>query len=114
MNYLVPYVGKRSIYTLVDSFVLTYCSYRTKNYQKKMTTLGTQGHELNCIRKIQAMWRGYWARKQFKWKLRRYYRQGLGNEDRRKKYMEKEFTALSSKMDQTLDNRNQQVNSLLR
>jgi hypothetical protein len=79
-----------------------------------MTNLGTQGYGRNCIRKIQAIWRGYWARKQFKWKLRRYYRQGLGNEERRKKYMEKEMSALSAKIDQTVDNRQQKMNSFIR
>lgn len=78
-----------------------------------MTNLGSQGYERNCIKKIQAIWRGYWTRKEFKRKLRRFYRQGLGNEERRKKYVEKEITSLSNKLDQTAVHRHQQMNSFL-
>ena len=78
-----------------------------------MTNLGTVGYERYCAKRIQALIRGFIARRQYKIKLRRYYRSGQGNEARRKRFFEREFTNVSKKMDDSLGNRTQKVDSLL-
>jgi predicted ribonuclease YlaK len=89
--------------------------YRTKHYQKKVTSIGTQNYHKLCIIRIQTNYRGYITRKHYKQLLKQYYKSNATtiNETLKKKFYEKEFLALHVKMDENMNTRNQQVNSLL-
>jgi hypothetical protein len=47
---------------------------RTKNYQKKITHIGTRAFQQVCAVRIQRLWRGRRARAGFRRLLREYYR----------------------------------------
>lgn len=117
------------------SFLVTrnafYCSCRTKNYQKKITHIGSIAFQKVCALKIQCLYRGYTVRKYFKARLRQYYREltkaakagggggGAGSVDvaqqqRRKQYYESEFSSITNKLNANLDSRSSQVNTMLR
>lgn len=103
----------RSFENFMKNTDLTCPLCRSKHYQKKMTNLGSLSYQRYCAMKIQALARGFLARQQYKLKLRRFYKSGKGNEIQRKRYFEQEFTNVTKKMDASLDNRTNQVNSLL-
>jgi len=85
-----------------------------------------------CALKLQRLYRGYCARKLFRTRLRVYYRTtaGINNSaaggeaggttidesqrQRRKQYYESEITSISNKLDQNLNRRGHQVDSMLR
>lgn len=87
---------------------------RTKNYQKKLTKLGHQALERMSAERIQALARGWLARKKFKIALRRFYRSGHGNEQLRTKYFHTECAEMTEKMDRTLQHRVTQVDNMMR
>eukprot|EP01039_Chlorochromonas_danica_P009490 gene9490-10481_t len=87
---------------------------RTKSYQKKLTKLGHQALERVSAGKIQALARGWLARKKFKIALRRYYRSGHGNEKLRTKHFHTECAEMTEKMDRTLQHRVAQVDNMMR
>ncbi len=87
---------------------------RAKNYQKKLTNLGHIFLQKVSITKIQTVCRGYLARKGFKRQLRRYYRSGAGNETRRAAFFQNEFSAMSRRMDKTMNDRGHQLDTILR
>lgn len=70
------------------------------------------------------MYRGYTVRKHFKSRLRQYYRDLLktsktggvdqSQEQRRKQYYEAEFSSITNKLNENLDSRSSQVNTMLR
>ena len=117
---------------LSDYARLHQCYTRTKNYQKKITHIGSWAFQKVCALKLQRLYRGYCARKLFRTRLRAYYRATAGNNSiagggefsgatidesqrqRRKQYYESEITSISNKLDQNLNRRGHQVDSMLR
>eukprot|EP01032_Pedospumella_encystans_P007574 gene7574-9073_t len=98
---------------------------RTKNYQKKITHIGSLAFQKVCVLKLQRLFRGYTARKQFRTRLRAFYRAtapggstgtaiDAGQKQRRKQYYESEITSISNKLDQNLNKRSNQVDTMLR
>ena len=98
---------------------------RTKNYQKKITHIGSLAFQKVCALKLQRLFRGYTARKQFRTRLRAFYRAtapggstgiaiDAGQKQRRKQYYESEIISISNKLDQNLNKRSNQVDTMLR
>lgn len=79
-----------------------------------MTRIGTRSFQNQCIKRVQCLWRGYRARKQYRFHLRSYYKRGRGNESQRKKYYESEVTSLASRLADNVENRAGKVDSMLR
>lgn len=88
---------------------------RTKNYQKKVTNLGTLAHQRLSARKIQSTWRGFDARRKFRQLLRVHYqhRKDGVNEDLRRRFHEQELTSFTKKLDSNIASRAIHVDSLL-
>lgn len=117
MNLLVQFAGNSTnpfFFFFISRLSRLFFLSRTKNYQKKMTHLGYHGYEKNCAKIIQKYWRGYQTRKEYKLKLRRYYKSGKGNSILRQKYYEKEFSTFSNHMDKSIETRTNQVNDMLK
>lgn len=72
-------------------------------------------HQKLCARRIQAIWRGYQARKEYRHLLRSHYKSGQTNinKDLQRRFYEQEVTTLASKMDSNLNSRAAQVDTLL-
>lgn len=79
-----------------------------------MTSLGSLSFQKVCVMRIQRLWRGFIVRKHYRHRLRQYYKEGRGDENRRKQFFEKEFITYNQKIDKTVEDRSNQVNSLLR
>jgi hypothetical protein len=112
----------RSFENFMKDNELTCPICRTRNYQKKITHIGSAAFAKVCAAKIQRNWRGYATRKLFRVRLRTYYK-NLPNSNRptdeaqqarRKQYYENEFSSITSKLNQNLDSRSNQVNTMLR
>jgi hypothetical protein len=112
----------RSFENFMKDNELTCPICRTRNYQKKITHIGSVAFTKVCAAKIQRNWRGYAARKLFRVRLRVYYK-NLPNSNRptdeaqqarRKMYYENEFSSITNKLNQNLDSRSNQVNTMLR
>ena len=88
---------------------------RTGNYQKKLTTIGSKSYEVACAIVIQKYWRRYHIRSKYRSLQRQYYKKNPNNgqESTRKKFYEKEFSILSQKMEKDVDNRKDEVDSML-
>lgn len=78
-----------------------------------MTNLGSLSYQKNCVKKIQTIWRGYSTRRAFHHRLKAHYKQGKGDERLRKAFFEKEFSSVNAKMNKNMEERSDQVNSLL-
>eukprot|EP01031_Cornospumella_fuschlensis_P029842 gene29842-36032_t len=104
----------RSFENFVKNAELSCPICRTKNYQKKLTNLGNYSLEKVSASKIQAICRGFLARKEFKRLLRRMYRSGKGTETLRTKFLQNECAVVSKRMDKTMEERATQVDSMLR
>lgn len=50
------------IMTLTCVMYIVNNNYRTTNYQKKITQIGSKSFEIICAIKIQKNWRGHWCR----------------------------------------------------
>lgn len=89
--------------------------HRTKNYQKKVTNIGTMSNQKICCRTIQAAWRGYQARKEYRHLLRSHYKSGQSsiNRDLQRKFYQQEVTTLATKLDDNMSSRAAQVDTLL-
>jgi len=106
-------------------YIYAISETRTKNYQKKITHIGSLAFQKVCALKLQRLFRGYTARKQFRTRLRAFYRAtapggttgnniDAGQKQRRKQYYESEITSISNKLDQNLNKRSNQVDNMLR
>lgn len=80
-----------------------------------MTNIGTMSHQKICCRKIQAVWRGYQARKEYRHLLRHHYKSGQSNinRDLQRKFYQQEVTTLATKLDDNMSSRAAQVDTLL-
>ena len=89
---------------------------RSTNYQKKITRKGSLAFETICAAKLQAMWRGFCARKTFHVNLRRLYgRGGLGpgtgpgtgptGTRQRRRFYERELTLYADLMAKEVEER---------
>jgi hypothetical protein len=112
----------RSFENFMKDNELTCPICRTHNYQKKITRIGSIAYSKVCAAKIQRLWRGYSVRKTHKVRLRNYYRDlakaGRPLDDklqaRRKHYYENEFSTITDKLNENLDSRSNQVNTMIR
>lgn len=104
----------RSFENFVKNADLSCPICRAKNYQKKLTSLGHAALEKVSASRLQAIARGYLARKDFKMKLRRHYRSGKGNEALRTVYFQNECAAMTKRMDKTMNERGQQLDTMMR
>lgn len=95
---------------------LSSSSYsRSSNYQKKLTNIGSKSYEVVCAVVIQKYWRGYHVRSKYRSLQRQYYKKNPNNgqESIRKKFYEKELSILSQLMEKDIDNRKDEVDSML-
>ena len=113
----------RSFENFTKDNELTCPICRTRNYQKKITHIGSKAFEKVCALKVQRLWRGYAIRRHFRVRLREYYhnlprQSGRVVDDaqlqRRKAYYETEFSSITDKLNQNLHSRSNQVNTMLR
>ena len=91
---------------------------RSSDYQKKITTVGSASYYKVCVGKIQMLYRGYVARKEYRVKLRGFYRNtnsgtfggagtgtgyagrtGAGGAIARRTFFEKELSSLGNEME---------------
>eukprot|EP01038_Epipyxis_sp_PR26KG_P004389 gene4389-6206_t len=86
---------------------------RTPNYQKKVTRLGSLAYRRHCVIRIQSIIRGYFGRLIYKKKLKQFYRDGKGNETKRKQYYESEFKLITTKINQNMVDRSEKVDHML-
>lgn len=86
---------------------------RTANYQKKITTKGSDLFQIVCTIKIQSLFRGYLSRKVYHSNLRKYYRQGKGITSQRKKFYEKELVSVANRITEDVEKRKSEVDSVL-
>jgi hypothetical protein len=88
---------------------------RTKNYQKKVTNLGTVSHQKLSARRIQALWRGYQARLEYRHLLRSHYKSGQENINKglQRRFYQQEVTSLAAKLDSNMTSRAAKVDTLL-
>jgi Ring finger domain/IQ calmodulin-binding motif len=67
---------------------------RASQYQKKITRLGSKAYEVVCSLKIQRMFRGYMARKEYHEHIKFYYDSGRGGKSRQKtRFYEKQLSS---------------------
>lgn len=97
-----------------SNFCNKYDLFRTSNYQKKMTRLGSIAFQKICAIHMQRVWRGYNIRRKFKTNLKVFYRTGKGDESRRLKFYRDEFNTLSTKIQKNFDDRQDRVDLMLR
>jgi len=97
---------------------------RTSDYQKRITTVGSASYHKVCILKIQVLYRGYVARKEFRVKLRGFYRNsssnntgskrvGAGGEIARRNFFEKELSSLGHEMEMQTNARVRGLNNVV-
>lgn len=112
----------RSFENFMKDNELTCPICRTRNYQKKITHIGSKAYAKVCAAKIQRLWRGYTVRKTYRVRLRDYYRNlpHAGRpldgalQARRKMYYQNEFSTITDKLNENLASRSNQVNTMLR
>jgi hypothetical protein len=88
---------------------------RGVNYQKKITRQGSKAFEVICCMKIQRLFRGYIARKEYYLNVRAYYQKGKGGTSQHKtKFYEKELSMYMSRIDEDLQERKEKSDNLMR
>lgn len=87
---------------------------RAPDYQKRKTQLGSKAYKVVCIKKIQSLWRGYCARKQFYQLRKQFYRKGEGNTRLRQQFYQKEFTSYTNSMIHEIDHRDSKIDQMFR
>jgi hypothetical protein len=87
---------------------------RSPNYQKKITNLGSKEYEVVCAGLLQALWRGYKGRKEYRCNLKVFYRQGKGDGSLRKRFYQQELSIHSDRISKDVKSRTVAVDSVLR
>ncbi len=88
--------------------------HRTPDYQKKITNKGSKAFKIVCARRLQSLYRGYMARKEFRIGLKSYYRQGKGDNRQRKKFYEKELSTYADSVVNEVNVRKGEIDSILK
>ena len=88
---------------------------RGTKYQKKITRFGSKAFEIICAVKVQCLYRGYVARKEYYFNIRSYYQNGHGGTSCHKtKFYEKELSAYMNKIDDDSHERKRESDSIIR
>lgn len=79
-----------------------------------MTSKGSKSFEVVCARKIQALWRGYKARKKFYMDKKQYYRMGKGHQMLRQKFYQREISLFTDAVLSDVNARSYKIDDILR
>jgi hypothetical protein len=105
---------------------------RQSKYQKKLTNIGSKSYEIVCSIIIQKYWRRYHVQSKYRSLqryypsssifiitlicyliIRQYYKTNNGQESIRKKFYEKELSIYTQKLEKDIDNRKDEVDSMM-
>lgn len=88
---------------------------RALQYQKKITRLGSKAYEVVCSLKIQRMFRGYMARKEYHDNIKFYYDSGRGGKSRQKtRFYEKQLSSYLRHIDDDFQRSKVESDSMIR
>jgi len=88
---------------------------RTCDYQKKLTRVGSEAHAEVCCKQIQGLYRGYVARKVYRFELKSYYKKGAGaGSEARKRFFERELKLLGDSLLKETHARDRGLNDVVR
>lgn len=88
---------------------------RAIRYQKKITRLGSKAYEAVCSLKIQRIFRGYLARKEYHSIIKIYYDSGRGGKSQqRTRFYEKQLSTYLSRIDDDFQRNKIESDSFLR